>query len=35
MFDHSCGELLEWQDFFETMGEKYGLIDEFNENGIC
>lgn len=34
-FNYSYGELLNWQNFFEEMGKKYGLMREFRENGIC
>lgn len=28
------GALLAWQNYFETLGKRYGLIKEFKENGI-
>ena len=31
----SYGELYHIQNFFETMGKKYGLLREFRENCIC
>lgn len=31
----SWGELFEVQDFFRRNGKKYGLLREFQENGIC
>lgn len=31
---YSYGELAEWQDVFERLGKRYGLIREFKENGI-
>lgn len=31
----SFGELQHIQNFFETMGKRYGLSREFKENGIC
>ena len=31
----SYGELASAQDYFETMGRRYGLLTEFRENGIC
>ena len=40
-FSHNtiCGlsyeELLHIQNFFETMGKRYGLLREFRENAIC
>jgi len=33
--DYSWGELFEWQSHFRELGEKYDLIEEFEENGIC
>ena len=27
-------ELIDWANFFETYGKKYGLLREFRENGI-
>ena len=30
----SYGELAEWQDHFATLAERFGLTDEFRENGI-
>ena len=30
----SYGELLEWAGYFETLGKKFNLTDEFKENGI-
>lgn len=32
--DYSWGELAYWCDYFETMGKRYGLLQEFHENGI-
>lgn len=33
--DMSMGELLEWQDYFETLAERFPeLADEFRENAI-
>lgn len=32
--DYSYGELAEKQAYFEKEGKKYGLIQEFRENGI-
>lgn len=29
------GEHAEVEDFFRRNGKRYGLLDEFNENGIC
>ena len=31
----SFGELQHIQNFFETMGKRYGLLREFKENAIC
>ena len=31
---YSYGEFIEFQNYFESMGEKYGLLREFRENGI-
>ena len=28
------GELVIWQDYFMEIGEKFGLLEEFKENGI-
>lgn len=33
--NYSYGELAYWADYFETMGRRYGLLEEFRENGIC
>lgn len=32
--NYSYGELAEWSSYFEKLGKKYGLIEEFRENGI-
>lgn len=32
--DYSYGELIYWQNYFEKLGKRYGLICEFKENGI-
>lgn len=37
-FDGMClswGELAMFQDYFEKLGRRYGLLAEFRENGIC
>jgi len=34
-FDISYDDLIQWQGFFHYFGKKYGLLREFNENGIC
>ena len=37
-FDSRCyswGELAYFQDYFEKLGRRYGLLKEFKENGIC
>ena len=31
----SWGELAYWQEYFERLGKRYGLLTEFRENGIC
>ena len=31
----SYGELAEAGEYFEKLGRRYGLIQEFRENGIC
>jgi hypothetical protein len=31
----SYGELAEDQEQFEKLGRRYGLLQEFRENGIC
>ncbi len=31
----SLGELAEWQAYFTELGNRFGLLDEFHENGIC
>ena len=33
--NYSWGELAYWQDYFETLGKRYGLLTEFRENAIC
>ena len=35
MIGLSYGELADIQDFFEKNGRRYGLYQEFKENGIC
>lgn len=30
----SYGELSEWQEYFEGLGKKFNLTEEFKENGI-
>lgn len=32
--DYSYGELAYWQDYFEKKARRYGLVQEFRENGI-
>lgn len=34
-FNYSYSELVDWQNFFEEYGKKYGLLKEFHENAIC
>lgn len=31
----SWGELFAWEQHFEKLGKRYGLLKEFRENGIC
>ena len=31
----SWGELYEWQQYFRSLGRRFGLMKEFKENGIC
>lgn len=33
--NYSYGELVEFEEHFEKLGRKYGLLKEFRENGIC
>lgn len=33
--DMSYEELSTWCDFFNRYGKRYGLLNEFHENGIC
>lgn len=30
----SYGEMIEWQDYFIQLADRFNLISEFNENGI-
>lgn len=30
----SYGELVEWQDYFESLAQQFDLTDEFKENAI-
>lgn len=30
----SIGELLEWCNYFEALADAFGLVEEFQENGI-
>lgn len=32
--NYSYGELVYWQSYFERLGRRFGLINEFKENGI-
>lgn len=32
--DYSYEELIEWEDYFRKLAERYGLVEEFEENGI-
>ena len=31
----SYSELIEYSGFFDTLGKKFNLTEEFKENGIC
>lgn len=31
---YSWAELADWADYFERLGRRYGLLEEFRENGI-
>jgi hypothetical protein len=33
--NYSWGELIEFQNYFEKLGKRYGLLTEFRENCIC
>jgi hypothetical protein len=33
--NYSYGELFEFQNYFEKLGKRYGLLREFRENCIC
>lgn len=33
--NYSWGELAIWQEHFERLGRRYGLLREFHENAIC
>ena len=32
--NYSYYDLMIWQNYFEELGRKYGLLEEFKENGI-
>jgi hypothetical protein len=32
--DYSYGDLIYWEDYFRGLAKKYGLVREFEENGI-
>ena len=32
--NYSYGEIVYYQDYFEQLGKRYGLLEEFRENGI-
>ena len=32
--DYSYGELIYWEDYFRVLAKRYGLVREFEENGI-
>lgn len=31
---YSYGELAKWQEYFNRLAKRYGLVEEFRENGI-
>ena len=31
---YTWGEIAYWQEYFETVAKRYGLVREFKENGI-
>lgn len=31
----SLADALDWAHYFEQLGERFGLLDEFRENGLC
>lgn len=33
-YDFSYSEIIEYQDYFQKQGKRYGLLKEFRENGI-
>ena len=33
--NYSWEELIEFQNYFEKLGKRYGLLTEFRENCIC
>ncbi len=33
--NYSYAELAYWQDYFERLGKRYGLLTEFRAEGIC
>ena len=33
--NYSGAELADWSDVFLRLGRRYGLLQEFRENGIC
>lgn len=33
--NYSYYDLMVWGDYFYKMGKRYGLLEEFKENGIC
>lgn len=32
--DYSYGDLVYWADYFRVLAKRYGLVREFEENGI-
>ena len=33
--NYSWGELAYWNNYFEKLGKRYGLLREFKKNDIC
>lgn len=33
--NYSVGELIDFNNYFNKVGKRYGLLREFRENGIC
>lgn len=32
--NYSYGELIHWEDYFRGLAKRYGLVREFEENGV-